>query len=109
MCLAWMLNLQVSLFCFFAALCWVLDCSRGLGALKLNSEQAGKRKIAMLELLHGAGSEWWMQNGKKDEKEWTKKGKELKDERMGDALDSSGSGVSNSLPVTDYSAPPKNN
>lgn len=50
-----------------------------------------------------------MQNGKKDEKEWTKKGKELKDERMGDALDSSGSGVSNSLPVTDYSAPPKNN
>lgn len=50
-----------------------------------------------------------MQIRKKDEKEWTKKGKERRDERMGDALHSSSSGASNRLPVTDYPAPPKNN
>ncbi len=34
-------------------------------------------------------------------KEWTKKGKELRDERMGDALHLSSSEVSSRLPVTD--------
>lgn len=97
--LAWLLKPSSFslLFPLFLFIHWVLDRSRGLGAFKLGKsrreEDCNERAITQST------------EGVMDEKEWRRKGKELKDERIGDALHFSSSGVSNRLPVTDY---PKN-
>lgn len=104
--LAWLLNIKVSLFCIllFSA-CWVLDRSRGLGALKLslNTELGKSRK-------EEGCNEWaitWSREGvmvAKRKKRWKRMEKEKKgaERWKDDALHSSSSGVSNRLPMTDY-------